>query len=113
MVSSKEKCEDTTVVIKYPMSTHLGCLIQTKSEKLWKVPYYKDTKMSKSKKTDNTMDKRNKGRIDKQPFIKHYGTQETNDRATHHNKKKGGGIMFSDKVGSSCSTCEYSKRCSG
>ena len=46
--------------------------------------------MSKSKKTDNTMDKRNKGRIDKQLFIKHYGTQETNDRATHHNKKKGG-----------------------
>jgi hypothetical protein len=39
MVSLKEKCEDTTVVIKYPMSTHLGCLIQTKSEKLWKVPY--------------------------------------------------------------------------
>jgi hypothetical protein len=50
MVSSKEKCEDTTVVIKYPMSTHLECLIQTKSEKLWKVPYYKDTEMSKEKK---------------------------------------------------------------
>jgi hypothetical protein len=49
MVSSKEKCEDTTGVIKYPMSTHLGCLIQTKSEKLWKVPYYKDTERSKSK----------------------------------------------------------------
>ena len=88
MVSSKEKCEDTTVVIKYPMSTHLGCLIQTKSEKLWKVPYYKDPKRSKSKKTDNTMDKRNKGRIDKQPFIKHYGTQETNDRATRTTIKK-------------------------
>ena len=28
------------------------------------------------------MDNRYKGRIDKQPFIKHYGTQETNDRAT-------------------------------
>jgi hypothetical protein len=49
MVSSKEKCEDTTGVIKYPMSTHLGCLIQTKSEKLWKVPYYKDTERSNQK----------------------------------------------------------------
>ena len=80
--------KDTTGVIKYPMSNHLGCLIQTKSEKLWKVAYYKDTKMIKSKKTDNTMDKRNKGRIDKQPFIKHYGTQETNDRATRTTIKK-------------------------
>jgi hypothetical protein len=26
--------KDTTEVIKYPMSNHLGCLIQTKSEKL-------------------------------------------------------------------------------
>jgi hypothetical protein len=34
------------------------------------------------------MDKRNKGRIDKQPFIKHYGTQETNDRATRTTIKK-------------------------
>jgi hypothetical protein len=30
-----------------------------------------------------------------------------------HAPKGRGGIMFSDKVGSSCSTCEYSKRCSG
>ena len=58
------------------------------------------------------MEKRKKERIDKQPFIKHYGTQETNDRTTL-TKGGGGGIMFSDKVGSSCSTCEYSKRCSG
>ena len=44
--------------------------------------------MSKSKKTDNTMDKRNKERIDKQPFIKHYDTQETNDRTTRTTIKK-------------------------
>jgi hypothetical protein len=41
-----------------------------------------DNKMVKRKSTDNTMDKRNKGRIDEQPFIKHYGTQVTDDQAT-------------------------------